>query len=58
MESHGNVLGFEILKQVDPPLYGKIAKIVIYDKAWVTGGTNYDTIGQKVTQWVFQINLN
>ena len=29
-----------------PLLKGKIAKILIYHKAWVKGGINYDYLGQ------------
>ena len=38
--------GFEILKRVGQLLTGQIIKIIIYEKARINGGTNYDSPGQ------------
>ena len=53
-ENHRNVLSYEILNLMGPPLKEKKAKIVIYDKARVNGRSNSEFSGQC---WVLKLIL-
>ena len=49
-----SLFGFEILTWVGPLVYGKTAKIVIYEHARVNGGISYEYPGK---HWVSRLVL-